>query len=155
MELDKIKEIVRRKPPFFLLVSLAYLIVVGLLRWGIHPTLGEGVFFIGGIIGVYFLDVAEVFFQLNPSPFRSIVFAASFVAMSFFVVTSSGSTLASGLVLSLYLTMVLWLVGEWQIQGNVTTWYRMVAGQVSIAAQKWTLISFIVLFIIETILFTR
>ena len=153
MDLAKIKEIVRRKPLFFLLVSIVYLVLVGLLRWGIRPTLGEGAFFVGGIIGVYFLDVAEVFFNLNPSPFRSIVFATSFVAMSFFVVTSSGSTLAGGLVLSLYLVMILWQIGEWQIQGNVNSWYRMVAGPVSVPVQRWILIGFIILFFIVTGLF--
>ncbi len=106
-------------------------------------------------MGIYLLDIAEVFFHLVPSPFRSVVFAAAFVAMSFFVVTSSDSTLASGLVLSLYLTMILWQVGEWQIQGNVATWYRMIAGAVSIQAQRWILIGFVVLFFVETFIFIR
>lgn len=155
MDLEKIKEIVRRKPLFFLLVSLIYLIFVGLLKWGIHPMLGVISFLGGGVLGIYFLDIAEVFFQLNPSPFRSIVFAASFVAVSFFIVTSSGSALASGLVLSLYLSMMLWQVGEWQIHGNVASWYRMIAGSVNVRSQKWILIAFGVLFVVETILFIR
>ena len=99
------------------------------------------------------LDAAEVFFALNPSPFRSIVFVGAFVVLSFFVATSSGSLLAQGLVFSLYLTLILWQVGEWQFSGNLDGWYRMVAGPVTKTVQKWALVIFSVMFIIETLLF--
>src|SRR5690349_18284117 len=98
MDMEKIKEVVRRKPFFFLLVSLGYLVLVSLLKWNIHPTLETLWFIVGGILGVYFLDIAEVFFELNPSPFRSIVFVGAFILVGLFVVTSSDSALASGLV---------------------------------------------------------
>jgi hypothetical protein len=155
MNLEKIQEIIRRKPLFFLLVSLGYLILVSFLKWTIHPTLGTLSFVIGGLIGVYFLDIAEVFFNLNPSPFRSVVFMGAFIGVSLFVVTSSGSPLASGLVLSLYLSLILWQVGEWQIHGSLTTWYRMVAGPVLVQTQKYILYGCIILFFIETFLFAR
>ena len=155
MNIEKIQEIIRRKPLFFLLVSLGYLVLTGFLKWSIHPTIATGIFIAGGLVGVYFLDIAEVFFRLTPSPFRSVVFAACFVGVSLFVVTSSGSMLASGLVLSLYLSLVLWQLGEWQIQGNLASWYRLVAGAVSIQVQQLILVVFIMGFFIETFLFIR
>ena len=107
------------------------------------------------MVGVYFLDIAEVFFRLNPSPFRSVVFAAAFALVSLFIVTSSGSVLASGLVLSVYLTLILWQIGEWGIQGSVGSWYKMVEGPVAIQTQKLLLVGFIVVFLLNTFLFIR
>lgn len=150
-----LKQIISRKPLLFLFVSLAYLVGVGLIKWFIHPPLDAVWFILGGVIGVYLLDVAEVFVAINPSPFRSIVFAGAFVILSLFVVTSANSMLAEGLVLSLYLTMVLWQLGEWQIAGNLNTWYRMVEGPVSVQRQKWGMIIFGALFVVETLLFLR
>ena len=108
--MDKVKELIRNKPRIFIYISLVYLLLVVLLKWVIHPSLDALWFFLGGAIGVYFLDAAEVFFALNPSPFRSVVFGALFAAVAFFVVTSSTGTIGSGLVLSLYLQM---LLGSW------------------------------------------
>jgi len=150
-----LKQIISRKPLLFLFVSLGYLIVVGLLKWFIHPPLTAVWFILGGVIGVYLLDTAEVFFAITPSPFRSIVFAGAFVILSLFIVTSSNAILADGLVLTLYLTMLLWQLGEWQITGNLNTWYRMIEGPVSVPLQKWGMILFAVLFFVETLLFLR
>ncbi|MCX6791456.1 MAG: hypothetical protein NT149_00235 [Candidatus Gottesmanbacteria bacterium] len=149
------KQIIARKPTFFLFVSLGYLVVVGLCKWFIHPSLDTVWFFLGVVIGVYLLDAAEVFFAINPSPFRSIVFAGGFVVVSLFIVTSANAMLADGLVLSLYITMLLWQIGEWQITGNLNSWYRMIAGPVSVPLQKWGMIIFAVLFVVETLLFLR
>lgn len=139
----------------FLFASLGYLLLVGFLKWYIRPPMGAVWFVLGGAIGVYILDAAEVFFAINPSPFRTIVFAGAFVILSLFVVTSANSMLADGLVLSLYLTMLFWQVGEWQISGNLNTWYRMVEGSVSIPLQRWGMVIFAVLFVVETLLFLR
>ncbi len=155
MDLEKVKTIIRRKPPFFLFVSLAYLVVLAFVRWNIHPSWETVWFILGGVIGVYFLDVAEVFFNLTPSPFRSVIFLAAFVVTSLFVVTSSGSPTATGLVLSLYLTLVLWQTGQWQIQGNLGDWYRMVAVPISVQTQQRVLLVFIGFFLLETFLFVR
>jgi hypothetical protein len=150
-----LKKIISRKPLLFLFLSLGYVGLLGFAKWFIHPPLEAVWFIFGGAIGVYLLDAAEVFFAINPSPFRTIVFAGAFVVLSLFVVTSSNSMLASGLVLSLYLTMLLWQIGQWQIDGNLNTWYRMVAGPVSVQHQKWGMIIFAALFAVETLLFLR
>lgn len=153
--MNKLLEVVRRKPLLFFILSLGYIILIGFLKWQVHPPVFALWFLVGGLIGVYFLDVAEQFVALTPSPFRSIVFLALFVIVSFFVVTSSGSLLASGLVLSLYLSLLLWQLGEWEVAKNLSSWYRMVAGPVSVSVQQWVLVIFITIFLIETYLFLR
>jgi hypothetical protein len=153
--MNKVLEILHRKPLLFLFITLGYLIVVGFIKWQIHPPLVALWYLLGGAIGVYFLDAAEVFFALNPSPFRSIVFVVAFVILSFFVVTSSGSLLAIGLVLALYINLILWQIGQWQYEGNLNSWYRMIAGSVSPKFQQWGLVIFVALFFVETILFLR
>jgi hypothetical protein len=153
--MQKILQIVKRKPLLFVVASVVYVLLVGFAKWQVAPPLESLWFLVGALIGVYFLDAAEVFFALNPSPFRSMVFAAGFVVVSFFVVTSSGSLLASGLVLSLYLSLVLWQLGEWQVTHSLTQWYRMIAGPVSVRTQQWILLAFVALFLVETWLFIR
>ena len=153
--MEKVKEIIRKKPLLFLVVSVGFALGVGVLKWGIAWPLQAARYFGGAILGVYFLDAAEVFFALTPSPFRSIVFVAGFAVVSFFIVTSSGSFVASGLVLSLYLSLILWQIGELQIAGNLNSWYRMVAGPVSLSMQRWILFVLIAFFVIETFLFVR
>lgn len=151
--MDKVLEIIKRKPLLFLVISLGYLILVGLFKWHVSPPLGALWFLVGGAIGVYLLDGAEVFFALTPSPFRSVVFMGAFIIVSLFVTTSSGSLLAQGLVISVYLTLILWQVGQWQISGNLDDWYRMIATPVTRTIERWGLITFILIFIVETLLF--
>ncbi len=153
--MDKVKELIRNKPRIFVYISLVYFLLVGLLKWVMHPSLDALWFFLGGAIGVFFLDAAEIFFALNPSPFRSVVFGALFSVVAFFVVTSSTGTIGSGLVLSLYLQMLLWQIGEWRINGNLNSWYHMVAGPVAETTQRSILIISMVIFIVETYIFIR
>lgn len=153
--MDKVIEIIRKKPLVFLVVSVAYTLGVGVLKWSIAWPPQAFLYFSGALIGVYFLDAAEVFFNLTPSPFRSIVFMAAFVVVSLFIVTSSGSFVGSGLVLSLYLSLLLWQIGELQITGNLTSWYRMVSGVPVVNQQKWMVVLLAAVFLVETYLFIR
>lgn len=153
--MDKVKELIRSKPRIIISISLVYLLIVALFKWVLHPSLGALWFFLGGAIGVYFLDAAELFFALNPSPFRSVVFGTLFSCVAFFVVTSSTGTIGSGLVLSLYLQMLLWQAGEWRISGNLNSWYRMVAGPVAVTAQRSILIVSALIFVVETYIFIQ
>ena len=155
MNLEILKEIIRRKPQFFLIASLGYLLVTAFIKWGLSAEIGTLLYILGGITGIYFLDLAEVFFHLNPSPFRSMVFVGAFVIVSLFITTSSNAMEASGLVLSLYLTLVLWQVGQWQIHGNLDSWYTQVAGKISLPVQRAILIGFVLIFVFQTFLFIR
>lgn len=153
--MDKLKEIIRRKPLPFLIASICYILIVLLIKWGIHPTLSTLSFVVGGVLGLYFLDIAEVVFEVHPSPFRTIVFQALFALVSFFVITSSGSMLASGLVLCIFLTLHLWQAGEWSLVHNLQSWYRMFNGTVTTQMQQIILYTSAFIFIIETIIFIR
>lgn len=153
--MDKVRNIIKKKPLLFLVTSAAYLVIVSLFKWGIHPTLDTAWFIIGGFIGIYFLDVAEDFFDLRSSPFRSVLFMGVYAIVSFFITTSSSIALARGLVLSLFLQLLLWQVGEWRLTGSDASWYRLVADAVPKRTQEWILFGFVVLFIIETYLFIR
>ncbi|MBI3559711.1 hypothetical protein HY087_01110 [Candidatus Gottesmanbacteria bacterium] len=153
--MDKVVEIVRKKPLVFLVVSVGYALGVGVMKWRIAWPPQAFLYFGGAILGVYFLDAAELFFRLTPSPFRSIVFMAAFAVVSLFIVTSSGSFVGSGLVLSLYLSLLLWQIGELQLTGNLNSWYRMVAGTPTVGQQKWLVVALAAIFLVETYLFAR
>lgn len=147
--------ILHKKPSFFLISSIVYILLLIVIKWNIHPTWSTGVFFLGSMIGVYFLEAAEEFFHLDPSPFRSVIFVALFAVVSFFIVSSSGSFLASGLVLSIYLTLLFWQIGEWTTVKNLNRWYSMVSEPVSLRVQLWILIITALFFCLESILFLR
>jgi hypothetical protein len=151
--MDKVKEILKRKPTTFLLLSVLYLFLVALIKWWVSPTISTLFFLAGGAIGLYFLDIAEVIFSVHPSPFRTIVFVTLFAIVSFFVVTSSGSMLAIGMVLSIFLTILLWQVGEWTLMKNINSWYRMLADPVSQSTQRIILVLSFLVFVIETMIF--
>lgn len=153
--METIKAIIRQKPRIFIYVTLVYFLSVGLIKWVTQPSIEAIWFFLGGAIGLFFLDAAEVFFALQPSPFRSVVFGALFAVVAFFVVTSSTGTIGSGLVLSIFLQMLLWQVGEWRMKGNTDSWYRMVAGVVPVSTQRIILIVSALLFFVETFIFIR
>ena len=153
--MDTVKALIARKPRVYLYTSVAYLIIVILLKWLLHPSLDAAWFLLGGILGVYFMDAAELFFALNPSPFRSIVFGALFASVAFFVVSSSTSSIGGGLVLSLYLQMLMWQVGEMKMTGNLSSWYRMVNEAIPVSTQQIILALSVVVFLIETYIFVR
>ena len=153
--MNKVRQIINRKPAVFIVVALGYIALAGFLKWRSVPPAAALWFVGGGLLGIYFLGIAEGFFNLTPSPFRSIVFAVGFALVSFFVVTSSGSLLASGLVLSLHLTLILEAIGEWQVRGNLLSWYQMIEGPVNQQIQWWGMVLFVILFIVETYLFIR
>lgn len=153
--MELLRQIIRRKSAIFLAYSLAYLAVVALGKWALSPSWDIVWFMSGGLLGVYFLDAAELFFALSPSPFRSIVFLTLFVIVGFFVVSSGGSVFASALVLSLYAQLLFWQVGQWRLTGTVSSWYSMVAGPVSLLVQRNILIGLVALFMFLTYIFIR
>lgn len=104
--IDRIKAIIAEKPQKYVRITFVYLAVVALWKWWMVKDLQLLWFVVGGVLGIFFLDTIETFFTLKPSPFRTQFFNIAFVIVSFFVITSSGSFLASGLVLSTYLELL-------------------------------------------------
>lgn len=153
--MDNVRKILQKKSPTFLIVTMVYLLIVAFGKWTIHPTVDTVQFLAGGLLGMYFLDAAEVVFNVSPSPFRTIVFVALFAVVSLFIITSSGSMLAIGLVLSVFVTILLWQTGEWVLIKNLNTWYRMLADPVPVSVQRIILYLSGIVFLIETIIFIR
>lgn len=153
--MEKIRFFLAKKPPLFLIGTLVYILLLYILRWNIHPTLEALWFVIGSIIGMYVLEIAEEFFHLNPSPFRSMLFVGLFSLVSFFVLSSSGSLFASGVVLSLFLTLLFWQIGEWTTVHHLHRWYAILADPVAPRTQLMVLIITILFFVFETVLFVR
>lgn len=151
--MDKILEIIKKKPPMLLAITVLYLFLVGILKWGLQINLSIVSYAAGGIIGIFFLDTAEVFFKLTPSPFKSVVFAAGLALISFFVVTSTGSLLGIGLVLSIYLSLLLGQIAELQARNNLNSWFWMVKVPVRERTQKLLFGIFLLTFILETYIF--
>lgn len=150
-----VRSILQRKPSLFLISTIIYILVLYVLKWNIHPTISALWFLVGSVMGMYFLEIAEEFFHLDPSPFRSVVFVGLFSIVSFFVVSSSGSYLAMGLVLSMFLTLVLWQIGEWSTVKHLNRWYSMVADPVRPQTQLWVMMGVMLFFLFETFLFLR
>lgn len=153
--MNQVTAIIKRKPAIFVVVAVVYAILTFLIRWGMGFSWNIPIYFLGIFLGIFSLDAAEEFFQLKPSPFRNIAFCAGFVMVSLFIITSSGSALASGLVLSLHLTLLLSQIGEWEIRKNLDSWYGIMEKSVSPTYQEWGMILFAFLFLVETLLFIR
>ena len=156
--MDKLKAIVRAKPTWVVLLIFSYILILGVLKWRLTPDSTTVYYLLGGLFGVYFLDVAEVIFDIRPSPFRSMLFVVLFCVVSFFVVTSSGSMFASGLVLSLYFSLLLLQAEDWQRDNNLNSWFAwfsLVREPPTVKIQQICVIAFSVFLMFETLLFIR
>ncbi|MDO8451977.1 MAG: hypothetical protein Q7S76_03850 [bacterium] len=153
--MKRLGTILKNTPPLGLLLSVIYLACVSILKWKLDPPVDAAWFLAGGIAGIYFLDFADEFFRLHPSPFRTILFAGLFALLSLFIVTSSQSYAAIGLVLATYLMFLYLLVIEWKKSGTIDRWCRMIGGPVPRSIQTQMLIGFFILFLIETYVFLR
>jgi len=153
--MDKLKQIIKAKPQWVVLLIFSYILILGVLKWRITPDLTTVYYLIGGLFGVYFMDIAEVVFDIHPSPFRSILFVLLFGVVSFFVVTSSGSTFAIGLVLSLYFTLFLMAAEEWQEKGNLNGWYTLFKVSPQKHMQLGIMLGNVLVLVFETLIFMR
>ena len=151
--MEKFKQILASKPRWVVLLIFAYIVILGLLKWRLKPDISTILYLLGGLFGVYFLDVADVIFDTKPSPFQSIIFMILFGIVSFFVVTSSGSMFAAGLVLAIYFSLLLMQAEDWQEYRNLDKWYRLVKAPPSVRIQQWIVLGIALLLVIETLLF--
>lgn len=127
--MKKIAKIITQQDPKFVFTALLYLLLTGFLKWQFTPTLNTIWFLSGGLAGMFFLDLAESLFSVTPSPFKSTLFVALLAIVGLFIITSSGSLFASGLVLTTYFSLI------WKARGG-----KLV---------------FTAIFIFETLLFLR
>lgn len=155
INMETVREIIRKKPVIYVRVTASYILAIVLFKWLLHPSFDALWFVLGGVLGLYFLDGAEEFFALSPSPFHSVFFEALFAVVSLFVVTSSTGTIGSGLVLSVYLQMILRQWGEWKISGTIASWFRMMAMSVDVRTQKYVIVGNALAFVLLTVIFVR
>ena len=153
--MDKLKQIVTSKPLWIVLLIFAYIVILGILKWQLKPDITTVYYLLGGIVGIYFMDAAEEAFSIHPSPFQSIIFVVLFGVVSFFVITSSGNMFASGLVLSLFFTLLLDQAQEWQERKNLDRWYSLVSSPPPIRTQQWIVLGTVLFLVLETVLFIR
>lgn len=152
--MDIVRELIWKKPKIYIGITVAYVALTVLLKWGIVPDTQILFYAAGAALGIFFLDAAELFFRLDPSPFHSVVFCGLFALVSLFVVTSSGSSVANGLVLSIYLQLILRQLGELRIAGSLSSWYQMVTIR-GAESERVLFGVFVLLFILETVFFVR
>ena len=134
-------------------LTLGYLAIVIILHWKLHPDLSIIYFLGGGILGVYFLDLADLVFKISPSPYRNVFFQAVFILMTLFVLTSSGSLFGSGLVLAIYLSMILGQFLELKEKGNLSDWFSLIKKEIDMSSQRIYLTVVFVIFLLVNLLF--
>lgn len=136
-----------------LIITGVYLLIIVLLHWRLKISFDIVYFVAGGIIGVYFLDLADMVFKINPSPYRNVFFQAAFIIMTLFVITSSGSLFGAGLVFSIYLSMIMsqWL--EIKKSGRIDGWFALVKTPIASSSQITYLCVISVIFVLLNLLF--
>lgn len=155
MDTKKLVENIQAKPPFFVIGCLIIFLGLIFLKWNIHLPFGAILFLLGGIVGIYFLDIADLFFAVSPSPFRTMVFTILLGIVGFFIMSSTQELLAKGLVLSLNFSLFFTQLEEWKDKKNLDSWYALFFGQVPQEREKWGLIAYggVVVFLTGMFLF--
>lgn len=136
-----------------LLITVFYLIFLIIFHWGFKVKPEILLFLAGGILGVYFLDLADVLFKISPSPFKNVLFQAIFVPFSLFVLTSSGSLFGTGLVLLIFGNMLLSQWQEFAKNGNIGSWFWIVKKEFDISTQQLYFAVMVGIFVLLSLLF--
>lgn len=150
--MPKITEEIKKKKKE-LVVTLIYLLIIVLLHWKFRPDLQSLFFLGGGVLGVYFLSLADLIFKISPSPYRNVFFQAAFAVMALFVLTSSGSLFGNGLVLAVYLSMIMDQTSELKGKGNLNGWFSLIKKEIKPAAQMTYFCVINIVFILLNLLF--
>jgi hypothetical protein len=153
MNLSGIKQRLLGKPPVLVIIPTVYFLVLIFLKWKLALPIDALWFFLGAIFGIFLLDFAEEFFQVHPSPFRSIVFGTGLAIVGFYIVSSTKEPIAKGLILSLSLTLLLFQYAEWKLNKTLASWYALFIGPVSATVEKIVFMGFVLFFIVESLLF--
>lgn len=136
-----------------LIITGVYLLIIVLLHWRLKISFDIVYFVAGGIIGVYFLDLADMVFKINPSPYRNVFFQAAFVLMALFVLTSSGSLFGAGLVFAIYFSMIMSQALELREKGNLNGWFSLIKKEIPLNGQKIYLTMVFLIFLLLNLLF--
>lgn len=150
---EKLKIRLQQKSPIAVGISLVYLFALLLLHWRFTFPVETIIFFVGGILGLFILDIVEVFIPWEPSPFRTMVFSILLSICGIYIITSTPEIIAKGLVLSLTLTILLLEWTDWQKNGNLTSWFQFFFGEVNLSVQLAILLGTSILLLVESVIF--
>lgn len=154
--MEKIKRIILNKKAEEVLLTAVYTAAIVLVKWGIKPSWDMLWFVIGATIGLFLFEIGEELFKITPSPFRSILFYAGFLAVAVFVVTSSGNPIVTGLILAMYIDMADILIREWHQNGKLDqSWFNQLNLEISAVNQRNLIYLYLGVFVFLTFQFIR
>ncbi len=142
-----------KKPPLLVIIPIIYFFLILFSKWKFALPIDALYFFLGGLLGVYLIDIAEEFFKLQPSPFRTTLFVLALTVIGFYTISSTREAMAAGVVLGLLMTIFLFQVSEWRIRKNLDSWYQMYMWHISGTGQKIGLFLLGMVLLFETIMF--
>ena len=136
-----------------IIFTTLYIFAMVFLKWGLEFDVNIILFSGGAMVGLILLDVFDVLFpEITISP-RTIIGEVVFIVLSLFVITSSGSIVGSGVVLSLFLRILIEQVGEFITTKGISSWFTRAHLDPSPSIEQVVLWGGVVLFIIETYIF--
>jgi hypothetical protein len=133
---------VLKKPPIFVIIPIVSFFLLLFIKWQFNLPFAALWFFIGGVLGIYILDIVEEFFNLSPSPFRTITFSLVLFVVSFYIITSTTEYLAKGLAFSLFLTLFLLYTNDWRTHHTTKQWYAMFFESTSVITERYIIAVF-------------
>ncbi len=132
--------------------TVIYALVLSLVKWRLQFNF-DILFFLGGsIIGLFLLDTIEAFLGGRQSVFRTVFFEGILSVAGFFVITSSGSLVGSGVVLAFFLRFLIEQTTEYQTIG-IGHWITASTIATSKLREEILLITTAALFVILSLLF--
>lgn len=137
-----------------LIITAVYLLFLVFWRFNLNILRWELLLFLaGGILGVYFLDLAEMIIKQEKSPFKNVLFQAILAPFTLFMVTSSGSLFGSGLTLSIFLSLLFGQWREFKKTGSLDSWFWIIKTKFSAPNQRYYLLVVSGIFIFLSLLF--
>ena len=130
--LDKIL----KKPPLFVLLPISLLFILLLLKWQFTFPIISLTFFLGGVIGIYLLEIAEVFVNSHPSPFRTMLFMLLLGVTTFYTISSTNSYFAKGICLFLLLDLVMKYTLQWKKGSSLDEWFSLLFDNLNSQVKK-------------------
>jgi hypothetical protein len=115
-----------KKPPLFVLFPIGILFVLLLFKWQLSFPFESLWFFVGGVMGIYILDIAEELFNVHPSPFRSVFFMLLLSILTFYILSSTKEFLAMGLCLLVLLEVLILYIRQWRSKQPLDQWYSII-----------------------------
>ena len=129
--------------------AVIYAVGMIFLKWG--GIVSDAVFLIIGIfVGLVLLDVVDMLFPSARPLLHGMVGVVTISIASFFVVTSSGSIMGSGVVLSLLLRVVSEQIHEYVATGQIMSWFT---SQQSVGLQQGAMVTSVFIFLLFSYVF--